>query len=74
MLNNDKSEETEESIVSDIHSYSVFANIDNRQGDIYGYQMILNKEQMSLIEDIILTDKVKVVDEPLYSLDESSKD
>jgi len=42
--------------INDIHSYTVFANIDKRNGKIEGHQVILSKEAIELIEDIVLKD------------------
>ena len=42
--------------INDIHSYTVFVNIDKRNGKIEGHQVILSKEAIELIEDIILED------------------
>ena len=69
---NEKSEPKQTSIVNDIHSYTVFANIDDRQGHIRGYQMLLDEKQMEAIE-IIVTAKEKpisVKETPLYEFGE----
>lgn len=54
---------------TDIYCYTVFANIDNRDGTITGHQMFLTKEQMSAIEDIILTAEIRVEECSSYELD-----
>ena len=58
-----------EAKISDIYGYTVFANIDNRKGNIYGYQVILNKEQMEAIEEIILSSQIKVMEEWSYEVE-----
>jgi len=55
--------------INDIHSYTVFANIDNRDGTIKGHQIILTKEQRESIEDIVLTEKLQVIEESSYELE-----
>ena len=42
--------------INDIHSYTVFANIDKRNGKIEGHQVILSQEAIGLIEDVVLKD------------------
>lgn len=55
---------------SDIHSYSVFANIHDREKDeIKGYMLFLTKEAYEAIEQIVLNQKsVKVKDKPTYKV------
>ena len=59
----------------DIHSYSLFANVDNRDGTIKGHQMFLNKEKMEAIEDIVYSDlggdtnRLTLNEEPSYELE-----
>ena len=62
-------------IVGDIQSYTVFANIDNRKGAVEGFQVILTKEQLEAIEDIVLSSKptVKMLDEAFYTLGDSDE-
>lgn len=55
-------------IVGDVHSYCVFANIDNRKGEIKGHQLILSKKQTEMIEDIITSENVTVVDDHTYEV------
>ena len=58
-------------IVSDIHSifgYTIFANIDDRNGTINGHRMILDEETMGQIEDIILSKKVLVEENSSYEM------
>ena len=58
-------------IVSDIHSiygYTVFANIDDRNGTINGHRMILDEETMGQIEDIILSKKILVEENSSYEM------
>jgi len=55
---------------SDIHSYTVFANIDDRKGTIKGHQLILSKEQMEGIEAIVLSDKIKPMEEHSYEVED----
>jgi len=55
-------------ITSDIYGYTVFANIDDRKGTIKGHQMILSKEQLEAIEQIVLSGKVRVIDEHTYEV------
>ena len=55
--------------VTDIHSYTVFANIDNRKGTIQGHQIYLSKEQMEAIEDIVLSGDVKVAENSSYEVE-----
>lgn len=52
----------------DIQSYSIFANIDDRKGKIEGYMMFLSKKQMEAIEDIILSEDIKVKGISSYEL------
>ena len=62
---------TKEITVSDIHSiygYTVFANIDDRNGTINGHRMILDEETMGQIEDIILSKKVLVEENSSYEM------
>ena len=53
----------------DIHSYCVFANIDDRNGKILGHQMYLTKEQMEAIEDIVLSGKLQVAEDSSYEVE-----
>ena len=55
-------------IVNDIHSYCVFANIDDRKGTIKGHMLILSDKQMEAIEEIVLSDKVVVKEEHSYEV------
>ena len=55
--------------VNNIHSYIVFANID--KGDkIEGHRLILTKEQLEKIEDIVLSEKIKVIENPFYVVED----
>jgi len=54
--------------INDVHSYSVFANIDNRKGSIEGYQLLLSKEQIEKIEDIVLERDLRVADKSAYEV------
>lgn len=56
--------------VSDIHSYIVFANIDDRDGLISGHRMILSDAQMKTIEDVVLSAPVQVLEEESYTLED----
>ena len=56
--------------VSDIYGYTVFANIDKRNGKIEGHRMILTKEQMAVIEDVIAIGDLKVIEEPTYEVEQ----
>ena len=57
------------STIADIHSYTIFANIDKRDGNIDGHQLILSKETMNAIEDLILKDgKMAVMQEVAYKV------
>ena len=58
------------STIYDIHSYCVFANIDDRKGNIKGYRLILSKEQMEAIEQIVLSEKVEVLETPYYDVED----
>ncbi len=56
---------------SDIHSYTVFANIDKRDGSIEGHMIVLSKEQLEAIEDIIVSkSKIKIKEDPTYTIEE----
>jgi len=55
-------------IVNDIHSYCVFANIDDRKGNIKGHLLILSDKQMEAIEQIVLSDKVVVKEKHNYEV------
>jgi len=55
--------------ITDIHSYTVFADIDKRNGKIEGHMMILSKKQMEAIEDIVLSGEVQVKEKPLYEIE-----
>ena len=55
-------------IVSDIFGYTIFANIDDRNGTINGHRMILDEETMGQIEDIILSKKVLVEENSSYEM------
>jgi len=55
--------------INDIHSYTIFANIDKRNGKIEGHQMYLTQLQMEAIEQIILSDKIKVDENPSYEVE-----
>ena len=57
-----------DAVTSDIYGYTVFANIDDRKGTIKGYQVILSKEQLEQIEAIVLSNKVRVVEEHTYEV------
>jgi hypothetical protein len=59
--------------INDIHSYTLFANVDKRNGVIEGHMVILRKDQMEAIEDIVLAyvdDRltVQLKEEPTYTL------
>ena len=54
----------------DIHSYVVFANIDNRDGHIYGHRLILSDEQIAAIEQIVLAEKVNAIEEHNYEVEQ----
>jgi len=55
--------------ISDIHSYTVFANIHDREKEkIEGYMVLLDKEAYELIESIIVSSNVRVKDEATYEL------
>jgi len=55
--------------ISDIQSYSVFANIDNRKGKIEGHMLMLTKDQYEMIEAIIINaEVVKVKEHPTYEV------
>lgn len=57
------------SMTTDIHSYTVFANIDDRKGSIKGYQVLLSPEQYEAIEEIVLSSSVQVNHESTYELE-----
>lgn len=54
--------------LNDIYGYTVFANIDKRNGKIEGHRMILTHEQMAVIEDVIAIGDLKVIEEPTYEV------
>lgn len=54
--------------LNDIYGYTVFANIDKRNGKIEGHRMILIPEQMAVIEDVIAIGDLKVIEEPTYEV------
>ena len=54
--------------VQDIQSYCVFANIDDRKGNIKGHMLMLTKEQYEAIEDIVLSGKIKVKEDHTYEV------
>ena len=54
--------------ISDIHSYTVFANIDKRDGNIDGHQVVLSKRAYESIENIILSEKVRLKEAITYTL------
>ena len=54
--------------LNDIYGYTVFANIDKRNGKIAGHRMILTPEQMAVIEDVIASGDLKVIEEPTYEV------
>ena len=58
--------------VSDIHSYTVFANIDDRKGSIKGHMLLLTKEQAHFIEQIVLHEQetIKVKEEATYEVED----
>lgn len=61
--------------ISDIHSYCVFANIHYRDEDvIQGHLMLLSKEQMEAIEDIVLNGEVRVKAEHTYEVKNERKE
>lgn len=55
--------------LNDIYGYTIFANIDKRNGKIEGHRIIdLSKEQMEAIEIIITSEHIKVMEEPTYEV------
>ena len=54
--------------LNDIYGYTVFANIDKRNGKIEGHRMILTKEQTEAIEIIITSGKINVIEDPTYEV------
>lgn len=47
--------------ISDIHSYTVFANIHKRDTDkIEGHMLLLSKEAYEAIENIVIAGTIKV--------------
>ena len=54
--------------LNDIYGYTLFANIDKRNGKIEGHRMILTPEQMAVIEDVIAIGDLKVIEEPTYEV------
>ena len=56
--------------LNDIYGYTVFANIDKRNGKIEGHRMILTSEQMAVIEDVIVIGDLKVIEEPTYEVEQ----
>ena len=55
--------------ISDIHSYTIFANIHDRENEkIEGYMVLLDKEAYELIESIIIASAVRVIEEPTYEV------
>ena len=59
------------STISDIHSYTIFVNIDKRDGNIEGHQVILKKETMEAIEELILNGgNIKVKNKAAYRLED----
>ena len=56
-------------ITSDIHSYTLFANIDDRKGTISGHMVLLSKKQLDAIEDIVLSqENVRVKEDKTYEV------
>lgn len=49
-------------MTSDIYTYIVFAVIDKRNGTMQGHEVLLTKEQRDAIEQIILSQPVKVLE------------
>ena len=56
--------------LNDIYGYTVFANIDKRNGKIEGHRMILTKEQIEAIEIIITSGKINVIEDPIYEVEQ----
>lgn len=49
--------------VSDIHSYTVFANIHKRDTDkIEGHMLLLSKEAYEAIENIVIAGTIKLME------------
>lgn len=54
---------------SDIHSYTVFANIHKRDTDkIEGHMLLLSKEAYETIESIVLAETIKVKEFSTYEV------
>lgn len=53
----------EDGVVKDV------GNIDDRKGNIRWHMLMLSKEQIEKIEDIILSEKVKVAENYLYEVE-----
>ena len=60
--------------ISDIHSYALFANIDNRDGTITGHRVILTDAQIEAIEDIVTAEKITISGKVYYDLEDGSED
>lgn len=61
--------------ISDIHSYCVFANIHYRDEDVIkGHLMVLSKEQIEAIEDIVTNGEVRVQENPAYEVENERKE
>jgi hypothetical protein len=55
---------------SDIHSYSLFANVDKRNGHIEGHLVILSEEAIEAIELIVLReDRLLLTEDSAYELE-----
>lgn len=55
-------------IINDIYGYTVFALIDKRNSKIEGHRLILSDKQMSDIEDIITSEKVSVIEDVSFEV------
>lgn len=56
--------------INDIYGYTIFANIDDRKGNIKGHMVLLSEKQLEMIEDIILNEEpLRVKDEYSYEVE-----
>ncbi len=56
--------------INDIYSYTVFANIDDRKGNINGHIVLLSKKQAEAIESVVLSEKVRVKEDITYTIED----
>ena len=56
--------------IGDIYGYSIFANVDNRDGSITGHRVTLSDIQMETIEKIILAGRVIVDSNVSYEVED----